>query len=92
MPQTCLDKRSIRASHTRLGEACCKSSTPRYSIYLLYWYKSTNTDTCSPLPKSQLERVEKLAATSFMKNLHLPLMQAKAQLGFLNFVVEPLWG
>jgi hypothetical protein len=62
---------------------------------LLYWYKSTNTDTFSPLrdtPQSQLERVEKLAATSFMKNLHVPLMQAKAQLGFLNFVVEPLWG
>jgi hypothetical protein len=41
--------------------------------------------------QSRLERVEKLAATSFMKNLHLPLVQAKAQLGFLNFVVEPLW-
>ncbi len=41
--------------------------------------------------QSRLERAEKLAATPFMKNLHLPLMQAKAQLGFLNFVVEPLW-
>ena len=41
--------------------------------------------------QSQLESEEKLPATSFMKNLHLPLVQAKAQLGFLNFVVEPLW-
>jgi hypothetical protein len=41
--------------------------------------------------QSLLESDRKLAATSFMKNLHLPLVQAKAQLGFLNFVVEPLW-
>lgn len=41
--------------------------------------------------QSQHERMEKLPATPFMQNLHLPLAQAKAQLGFLNFVVEPLW-
>jgi high affinity cGMP-specific 3',5'-cyclic phosphodiesterase 9 len=41
--------------------------------------------------QSQHERMEKLPATPFMQNLHQPLAQAKAQLGFLNFVVEPLW-
>jgi len=41
--------------------------------------------------QSARESCEKLPKTPFMVNLHSILMQAKAQLGFLNFVVEPLW-
>lgn len=37
------------------------------------------------------EAQEKLPETPFMKNLDDTLQQAKAQLGFINFVVEPLW-
>jgi hypothetical protein len=37
------------------------------------------------------EVMEKLPETPHMKNLDDTLQQAKAQLGFLNFVVEPLW-
>lgn len=37
------------------------------------------------------EVLEKLPQTPFMKNLDDKLHQAKAQLGFINFVVEPLW-
>jgi len=37
------------------------------------------------------ESTEKLPQTPHMKNLDDTLQQAKAQLGFLNFVVEPLW-
>eukprot|EP00802_Teleaulax_amphioxeia_P002778 Tamp_02781.p1 GENE.Tamp_02781~~Tamp_02781.p1 ORF type:complete len:782 (+),score=133.68 Tamp_02781:66-2348(+) len=41
--------------------------------------------------QSMREHTERLPLTPFMKNLDSTLMQAKAQLGFLNFVVEPLW-
>ncbi len=37
------------------------------------------------------ERREKLPESGFMKDLHKPLAQAKAQLGFLQYVVAPLW-
>ena len=37
------------------------------------------------------EAREKLPETPFMKNLDDTLQQAKSQLGFINFVVEPLW-
>jgi hypothetical protein len=37
------------------------------------------------------ERREKLPESLFMKDLHQPLAQAKAQLGFLQYVVGPLW-
>jgi hypothetical protein len=37
------------------------------------------------------ERREKLPESAFMKDLHKPLAQAKAQLGFLQYVVGPLW-
>lgn len=41
--------------------------------------------------QAQKERAEQLPESVFMKNLHVPLSQAKAQLGFLHYVVSPLW-
>ncbi|EKX32100.1 hypothetical protein GUITHDRAFT_148851 [Guillardia theta CCMP2712] len=41
--------------------------------------------------QSQREKNENLMETPFMKGLHKPLAQAKAQLGFLHYVVGPLW-
>jgi len=34
---------------------------------------------------------ENLVESAFMKDLHLPLAQAKTQLGFLHYVAGPLW-
>mmetsp|Transcript_1785 Transcript_1785/g.3717 ORF Transcript_1785/g.3717 Transcript_1785/m.3717 type:complete len:732 (+) Transcript_1785:98-2293(+) len=34
---------------------------------------------------------ENLVESAFMKDLHLPMAQAKTQLGFLHYVVAPLW-
>ena len=41
--------------------------------------------------QSEREAREDLPQTAFMKDLDNVLTQAKLQLGFLNFVVEPLW-
>ena len=30
----------------------------RYSVYLLYWYKSTNTDTCVSLTADNLSKLQ----------------------------------
>jgi hypothetical protein len=38
-------QRATRSCSTTPGrKACAASSASRYSVYLLYWYKSTNTD------------------------------------------------
>ncbi|EKX50309.1 hypothetical protein GUITHDRAFT_151277 [Guillardia theta CCMP2712] len=41
--------------------------------------------------QAQREKMENLQESAFMKNLHEPLAQAKTQLGFLHYVVGPLW-
>ena len=41
--------------------------------------------------QSQREKRDHLPVTAFMTNLDDVLVQAKVQLGFLNYVVEPLW-
>ena len=41
--------------------------------------------------QSQQEKRDNLPVTAFMTNLDDVLVQAKVQLGFLNYVVEPLW-
>ena len=41
--------------------------------------------------QSQREKRDHLPVTAFMTNLDDILVQAKVQLGFLNYVVEPLW-
>jgi len=41
--------------------------------------------------QSMRERMESLPQTAFMQGLHDPLAQAKAQLGFLHYVLQPLW-
>jgi len=41
--------------------------------------------------QAKRERMENLQESAFMKDLHEPLAQAKTQLGFLHYVVGPLW-
>ena len=41
--------------------------------------------------QSLQEKRDNLPVTAFMTNLDDVLVQAKVQLGFLNYVVEPLW-
>ena len=48
----------------------CRFQRRRYSVYLLYWYKSTNTDTAKRTPALQRETAaERLRLATELREL-----------------------